>query len=242
MLTKQLHSLQSNPPTLGWIFLWYKEWNKNYWHNKYLIINIDNRKFSLECAYGKKRVIAVTSEAGEQEIGKALGKLERVSLHHIRWSEEIHAICNEVISRTEGAIRLLRITPERLEKLKEEVKKKVRVQVNQEANPVEISEVEAMEQNARIRKDWDSSRWKKNPPRWWAWREEWEKKWKKKEWEKEIIALVYETKARPGEHELFIDKEIYAHPRWALVLIENMRKRHKALMAWDKKQGKKWKK
>ena len=57
----------------------------------------------------------------------------------------------------------MRITPERLEKLKEEVKRKVRVHVNQEGNPVEISEVEAMEQSARIRKDWDSSRWKKNP-------------------------------------------------------------------------------
>lgn len=127
----------------------------------------------------KKMVVGVTSEKEEADIGRELGKLDRVSLHHIRRAEEIRGICNEVISRTEGPPSLVQITPDRLDTLRKQVQKKVKNQLRAWEGRVEISEVDIILQGAVIRRDWDSKRWKKHPPHGWAWREEVEKTGKK---------------------------------------------------------------
>ena len=36
---------------------------------------------------------------------------------------------------------------------------------------------------------------------------------KKTKRKKEVIALVYETHDRPGQHEIYVDREILTHPR-----------------------------
>ncbi len=151
--------------------------------------------------------------------------------------EEIDAICREVISRVDGVVELIRMTPERLELLRLAVQKKVK------ANTIpplpELDEVEVNAQSAKIRYDWDSKNWEINPPHGWAWRGKYVDKWRKGKPKKEIVALVYETTVEPWKHEIYIDKEIYANPKRALKLIENMNNRLALLMEWSKKQEKK---
>ncbi len=182
----------------------------------------------------KQRVAESHTSAWDREIGRALGKLERVALHKIHDTREISALCHEIISRVDGVADLVHITPDRLEELTQAVGKKVKRLLASSAM-VEISDVDVNEQSAKIRHDWNSENWKEGAPHGWAWREQvrWHKKQGKRE--KEVIALVYEVADGEGIHEIFLDREILAHPRGAIALIENMRKRHTSLMKWDKK-------
>ncbi len=186
----------------------------------------------------KQRVTEAHTSEWDKEIRKALGKAEKVSLHHIRSKETIDAICEEVISRVDGAGRLVHITSEILESLKQDVKKKVIKNLIRSAD-LEHSEEDKHRQDRRIRKDWDTKKWKENAPHGWAWRQKRQWKWKNGKTKKEVIALVYQT-LEQKDPDMFLDREIIDHPRGALVLIENMKKRHDALMVWDKNRRMEW--
>ena len=181
----------------------------------------------------RKRVEEARTSEWEKAVGRALGELDRISLHHIRSEKAIETICREVISRVDGTARLVRITPELLEQLRESVRKKVRKNLLPIPS-TQLSEVEIIRQSAKIREDWSSAKWKADPPHGWAWKEEVIGKRKKDKPKKEIVALVYETRSNPGDQEIFLDTEILAHPQGALALIKNMNKRHAALMTWKK--------
>ena len=189
----------------------------------------------------KARVAETHTSEGDKAIGRALGKLERVSLHKIKSKSAIEAICREVILRVDGVGNLVHITHERLELLRQAVKKKVKKSLNSD-NPSELSEMELIQQNAKIRSDWNTLNWKLNPPHGWAWREEIPAKRKSEKPKNEIVALVYEIKGDTPHPEIFLESDILVYPRGALALIENMTKRHAALMAWNKRQGQKVKK
>ncbi len=49
----------------------------------------------------KERVAETHTSEGDREVGRALGKAERVSLHRISSEKDIEAICREVISRVD---------------------------------------------------------------------------------------------------------------------------------------------
>lgn len=185
----------------------------------------------------KARVAETHTSEGDKAIGRALGKLERVSLHKIKSKSAIEAICREVILRVDGVGNLVHITHERLELLRQAVKKNVKKSLNSD-NPSELSEMELIQQNAKIRSDWNTMKWKSNPPHGWAWREEIPAKRKSEKPKNEIVALVYEIKSDTSHPEIFLESDILVYPRGALALIENMTKRHATLMAWNKRQQK----
>ena len=185
----------------------------------------------------KARVAETHTSEGDKAIGRALGKLERVSLHKIKSKSAIETICREVILRVDGVGNLVHITHERLELLRQAVKKNVKKSLNSD-NPSELSEMELIQQNAKIRSDWNTLNWKLNPPHGWAWREEIPAKRKSEKPKNEIVALVYEIKSDTSHPEIFLESDILVYPRGALALIENMTKRHAALMAWNKRQQK----
>ena len=185
----------------------------------------------------KTRVAETHTSEGDKAIGRALGKLERVSLHKIKSKSAIETICREVILRVDGVGNLVHITHERLELLRQAVKKNVKKSLNSD-NPSELSEMELIQQNAKIRSDWNTLNWKLNPPHGWAWREEIPSKGKSEKPKNEIVALVYEIKSDTSHPEIFLESDILVYPRGALALIENMTKRHAALMAWNKRQQK----
>ncbi len=63
------------------------------------------------------------------------------------------------------------MTPARLESLKKAVQQKVKKNlVSLPESP--LGELELNEQSGKIRKDWDSRKWRKDAPHGWAWRQE----------------------------------------------------------------------
>lgn len=178
----------------------------------------------------KQRVAESLTSEWDEKIEEALGKLERVSFHKIITPDDITEICHEVISRVDGTAQLQHITSGQLQKLRKNVKKKVKKSLDP-APIKELSEIEINTQNAKIREDWNGQEWiNGNRPFGWAWREKVRWAQKKRGTEKEIIALVYKMKGGWYPPEIFLDSEILAHPRGALALIKAIQKKHAVLM------------
>ena len=74
------------------------------------------------------------------------------------------------MSRVDGPATLIQITPARLESLMKDVKKKATLLITLPVGN-DFPEVEINKQDVKIRKDWDSEKWKENAPRGWAWRQ-----------------------------------------------------------------------
>lgn len=188
----------------------------------------------------KRSVEKAHTPAWEKELRKAIGKLDRVALHGIKSDKAIKKVCREVMNLIDGPARLVHITPTILQSLKEKSKKKWTRHHNTLPEIV-LSETEVAIQAQKIRNDWDSAQWKIHAPHGWVWKEEGNKewRWKKEKTSKQVVAVMYETKDSPGVHEIYLDKAILTHPQGALILIENIIKRHKALMRWDQ-QNEAW--
>ncbi len=163
----------------------------------------------------KERLIATSNSLWDHAdaVTRDIEKLKQRNLRKIKSEKAIRRICFEVITAVDTLI-LVHVNPDELEKRK--IKK-------QKWIPLKYDDTILWNDSARIRNDWQTTRWQESSPHGWVYYNE----------DKSLLWTIYEG-AESWNYEIFIRKDIAENPHGASILIWSMKKKLEKIM---KKEG-----